>query len=187
MSVRGSLVLLAVCFSLSNGLHSQDVKRNAWGPTTRGLRASISLQNMRVSSRGPFIVSASVQNVSGTAIDVETISSFRVDNLKDHEKIPLSSEGFWCPVSIQTEAPASTSGLILASRSRIVLKPGVEISVRMDLSKHAWEAALSSIWPAREFSAVIPNGRYKLRLDIEVIDRKTPNRVHSKEVSVIIE
>ncbi|MBZ5496971.1 MAG: hypothetical protein LAP85_11265 [Acidobacteriia bacterium] len=73
--------------------------------------------------------------------------------------------------------------LIVAVRSRLVLEKGKTISATMDLLRHAWGDGGSSLWPENEFDAVVPKGKYILRLEIP----GAGELIRSNEIEVIIE
>jgi hypothetical protein len=185
MNIHAFLVFLAIGNSSLGFVveRPQDANRT-WGQPARGLRSSISVEKAHISSQGPFVVSIIVENVSENPINVEKISSFQIGPQNKDSDFPL---GYWCPVDFEAEKPSLNSLLILASRSRLVLDKGASLRTTLDLSRHGWQKNISSQWPDRKFEDVVPKGKYLLRLDIEILDGDTHNRVRSNEVEIIIE
>ncbi len=181
MSVHVLLGLLALS-QINPGFLEQGFQSSTrtWGKPACGVRSSIWIERKRISNRGPFIVRLVVENVSDAPVNLETIAAFKIqprDNVR----------GYWCPVSIPDANPVPNDGLALATRSRLMLEKGTSIEASMDLAKHAWEKTLSSIWPSRRFDAVVPGGKYMLRLEIEVVGNVNPQWICSNDVEVVIE
>jgi hypothetical protein len=163
---------------------SQDADR-VWGQPVQGIRSSIRAERPRVPRQGPFIVSIIVENVSGTAISMEKTSSFQLGPSFD---VPdYTFLGFWCPVDFEYEKPAQDKVLIGGERSRLVLAKGASIRATLDLSRHGWAATTSSTWPVRRFETVVPNGKYQLRLDIELPDKPLDPIGHERVRSNVVE
>jgi hypothetical protein len=159
----------------------------SWGQPAFGLRSSISVEKTPVLRGSPFIVSVTVENVSGTRIDLEAISAFHLRNSsKTSPESTLTFGSYWCPVNLADRKSAGKSGLILASPSRLVVEKGTSISATMDLARHGWDKSTSSWWPARDFDSVVAPGDYILRLDIQVGRGTDPKWIYSNEVKVVI-
>lgn len=187
MKIHALLILLALLRSAVGCLEEDFQSANrTWGQPANGLRSSISVENTRISNRGPFVVSLIVENISEAAINLETIFSFRIEPPKDPQDTGFHS-GYWCPVDIAATKPDLSTGLIVAYHSRLVLEEGASISTTMDLSRHAWAIETSSIWPAKDFDAVVPKGKYILRLDITVLNGDSSKEIRSNEIEVVIE
>lgn len=159
----------------------------SWGQSAFGLRSSILVEKTPVLRGSPFVVSVIVENISGTRVDVKTISAFHLRNSsKTSPESTLTFGSYWCPVNLADKNPAGKSGLILASPSQLVMEKGTSISVTMDLARHGWDKGTSSWWPARDFDSVVGPGKYILRLDIQVGVGADPKWIRSNEVTVVI-
>ena len=162
-------------------------KPRSWRQAAFGLRSSISVETMHISRGGPFVVSVIIENVSGTRIDLKTISAFHLTNSsKSSPESTLAFGGYWCPINPADKNPALHPGLILAFPSRLVMEKGTSVSATMDLTRHGWERSASSWWPARDFDSVVGPGKYVLRLDIQVGPGTEPKWIRSNEVEVMI-
>jgi hypothetical protein len=179
-----ALFVIANTHLAALGKTSQDEDR-VWGRPVQGIRSSIRAEKPSVSSQGPFMVSIIVENVSGTAINMEKISLFKLGPSFD---VPdYTFLGFWCPVDFEYEKPAQDKALIGGGRSRLVLAKGASIRVTLDLSRHGWAATSSSTWPDRRFETVVPKGQYQLRLDMELLDKPVDLSGHEWVRSNIVE
>jgi hypothetical protein len=159
----------------------------SWGQPAFGLRSSISVEKTSVSRGGTFAVSVTVENISGTRVDLDAISAFHLRNSsKTSPESTLAFGSYWCPVNLADRKSSGKSGLILASPSRLVMEKGTSISAAMDLARHGWDKSTSSWWPARDFDSVVAPGEYILRLDIQVGRGTDPKWIYSNEVKVVI-
>ncbi|MBZ5500107.1 MAG: hypothetical protein LAP85_27240 [Acidobacteriia bacterium] len=159
----------------------------SWGRPAFGLRSSISVEKMPASRGSPFIVSVIVENISGTRVDLKTISAFDLRNSsKTSPESTLTFGSYWCPVNLTDKNPAGKSGLILASPSQLVMEKGTSIRATMDLTRHGWDKSVSSFWPARDFDSVVGPGTYIIRLDIQVGSGDDPKWIRSNEVTAVI-
>lgn len=159
----------------------------SWGQPAFGLRSSISVGKTPVLRGSPFIVSVTVENVSGTRVDLEAISAFHLSNSsKTSPESTLTFGSYWCPVNLADRKSSGKGGLILASPSRLVMGKGASTSATMDLARHGWDKSTSSWWPARDFDSAVAPGEYMLRLDIQVGRGTDPKWIYSNEVKVVI-
>ncbi len=159
----------------------------SWGQPAFGLRSSISVEKTSVLRGSPFAVSVTVENISGTRIDLEAISAFRLRNSsKTSPESTLTFGSYWCPVNLADRKSAGKGGLILASPSRLLMEKETSISATMDLARHGWDKSTSSWWPARDFDPTVAPGEYVLRLDIQVGRGTDPKWIYSNEVKVVI-
>jgi hypothetical protein len=159
----------------------------AWGQPTLGLRCSISVEKMPVLKGSPFAVSMIIENISGTRVDLKTITAFHlVNSSKTSPESTLQFGGYWCPINLADTNPAGKSGPILATQSQVVLEKGTSLRATMDLARHGWEKSTSSWWPAREFDSAVVPGKYVLRLDIQVGSGTDPKWIRSNEIDVVI-
>jgi hypothetical protein len=159
----------------------------SWGQPAFGLRSSISVEKTAVLRGSPFVVSVTVENISGTKNDLEAISAFHLRNSsKTSPESTLTFGSYWCPVNLADRKSAGKSGLISGSPSRLVLEKGTSISATLDLTRHGWDKSTSSWWPARDFDSVVAPGEYLLRLDIQVGRGTDPKWIYSNEVKVVI-
>jgi len=159
----------------------------SWGQPAFGLRFSISVEKTPILRGNPFAVSVTVENISGTRVDLEAISAFHLRNSsKTSPESTVAFGSYWCPVNLADRKSAGKSGLILASPSRLVMEKGTSISATMDLARHGWDKSTSSWWPARDFDSAVAPGEYMLRLDIQVGRGADPKWIYSNEVKVVI-
>lgn len=135
------------------------------------IKCSIAVEETRWSKGDPVLVSVVVENVSGSKINLKTIPMFT-----------LNETQYGCPVDIVGEEHTLPPN----ARSNISLERGALINSRIDISKLGWGLCISSIWPAHNLYSLVPPGRYKLRLDIEVVGGGEPKWIRSNEVEVDI-
>jgi hypothetical protein len=141
-----------------------------WGEPSNGLRCSIAVEETRWSQGGPALVSVIIENVSDSKVDLKTIPSFTLNEMQ-----------FLCPVDIargEYELPPNARSIINLDRDAL-------IDARIDVSKLKWGMGLSATWPDNSFYLVTP-GRYKLRMDIEVVGSGLPKWIHSNEIEIDI-
>lgn len=171
------LLLPLICSGLifgcqtRNGTTTQDSDKR-WGEPSNGIRCSISIEKTTWSSSGPAIVSAVIENVTESKVELKTIPAFTLNEMQ-----------YWCPVNIAGD----DYDLSANERSIISLEKGNQINTSIDISKLGWDQGISSIWPSKDFYSIVPNGRYRLRLDIEIVDNNKQQWVRSNEVSVEIQ
>ena len=149
---------------------SQDSSRS-WGEPSNGIRCSIIVETTQWLNDDPAIVSVTIENISKGSVDMKTIPAFTLNEMQ-----------YWCPVNIAVD----DYSLPANARSIISLEKGAQINSRIDISKLEWDQGISSIWPSKNLYSIVPIGRYKLRLDIEIVEGNEPQWVHSNEVSVEI-
>jgi len=150
--------------------NTQDLNKR-WGEPSNGLRCSITTKTTHWHNGEPVIVSVKVENVSEGKVDLKTIPAFTLNEMQ-----------YWCPVNIVNE----DHGLSANARSTISLEKGTQINSNIDISKLGWDRGISSIWPSQNLYSIVPIGKYKLRLDIEVVDGSESQWIRSNEVSVEI-
>lgn len=143
-----------------------------WGNTSNGLRCSINIEKDTFSSsaKTPLFVSIVVENVSTNKIELKAIPAFT-----------LNDKEYWCPVDIlnKRHLPAN-------SPSMISLNIGASINSTIKISDLGWDLCLSSMWPQKNFYALIEPGKYKLRLDVEILEGSDPGRIFSNGVEFTI-
>jgi hypothetical protein len=142
-----------------------------WGEPSNGLRCSIIVETAHWYNGDPAIVSVTIENVSEGKVDLKTIPAFTLNEMQ-----------YWCPVNIEGE----DHSLPANARSTISLEKGAQINSRVDISKLGWDRGISSIWPSQNLYSIVPTGKYKLRLDIEVVDGNETQWIRSNEISVEI-
>jgi hypothetical protein len=165
------LVLLLLVFILGCQTERESSTQNrTWGEPSNGLRCSIAVEETRWSKEGPALVSVIIENVSEGKVDLETIPSFTLNEMQ-----------FLCPVDIvrgEYELPPN-------ARSIINLDSNALIDARIDVSNLKWGVGFSATWPDNSFYIVTP-GRYKLRMDIEVVSSGLPEWIRSNEIEIDI-
>jgi len=150
---------------------NQDPDSKIWGKPSNGLRCSIASDKTGWFDGEPAIVSIIFENVSKGKLELKTIPAFILNEMQ-----------YWCPVHITGEdynLPANT-------RVKIFLEKGCQISSMIDISQLGWDQGISSIWPSKNFYSIVPTGKYKLRLDIEIIDGTELLWIRSNEITVEI-
>ncbi len=169
-----SLVLLSLELALGcQSKHESDNQEPSinWGEPANGLRCSISVDKTIWANGEPVIVSVIVENISESKVGLKTIPAFTLNDMD-----------YWCPVDIVSE----DHNLPANARSIISLEKGAQINSKIDISKLGWDRGISSIWPAHNLYSLVPVGKYKLRLNIEVVDGSEPQWIHSKEFAIEI-
>jgi len=170
------LLLLLLSFELIIGCqtkyesNTQDSSKR-WGEPSNGIRCSIIVESKHWSNGGPAIVSVTVENISEGKVDLKTIPAFTLNEMQ-----------YWCPVNIAGD----DYNLPANARSNISLEKGAQINSMIDISKLGWDLGISSIWPSKNLYSIVPAGKYKLRLDIEIVDGSEPQWIRSNEISVEI-
>jgi len=145
------------------------ISNRSWGEPSNGLRCSIALEETHWSRGDPVLVSVVIENISGSRVNLKTIPAFTLDETQ-----------YWCPVDIVGEDHTLPAN----ARSTISLERGASINSRIDISRLGWDRGISSIWPARNLYSLVPLGRYRLCLDIEVVDGHESERIRSNKVEV---
>jgi hypothetical protein len=148
----------------------QDSSR-IWGEQSNGLRCSIATEKTIWSNGEPAMVSITVENISEGKVDLKTIPAFTLNEMQ-----------YWCPVDIAGD----NYSLPANARSTISLEKGSQINSRIDISKLEWDQGISSIWPSKNLYSIVPTGKYKLRLDVEIVDGSESQWIRSNEVNVEI-
>jgi len=150
------LLLLLPGFLLGCQTERESITQGrSWGEPSNGLRCSIDVEKTRWSKGDPALVSVIIENVSGSKVNLKTISTFTLNEMQ-----------FVCPVDIERGGQALPPN----ARSTISLEKDALMNLRIDISKLKWGMGVSSIWPDHSFYSLVPPGRYKLRMDIEVVD-----------------
>jgi len=166
------LLLLLLAFILGCQTERESITQGrSWGEPSNGLRCSIDVEKTRWSKGDPALVSVIIENVSGGKVNLKTIPTFTLDEME-----------FICPVDIVRGERALPPNV----RSIISLDRDALINSRIDVSKLGWGMGVSSIWPDHNLYSIIPSGRYKLRMDIEVVDSGLPKWIRSNEIEVDI-
>jgi hypothetical protein len=143
----------------------------SWGEPSNGLRCSVDVEKTRWSKGDPALVSVIIENVSGSKVNLRTIPTFTLNEMQ-----------FVCPVDIVRGEYALPPN----ARSTISLEKDALMNLRIDISKLKWGTGVSSIWPDHSFYSLVPPGRYKLRMDVEVVDGGLPEWIRSNEIEVDI-
>jgi hypothetical protein len=135
------------------------------------LSVFINIQTSIFRKGQPVYVSTTVQNGTQSLLHLKTIPAFTFNNLE-----------YWCPVSI------THNGSLLQSNTFdfLLLDINSSISSAIDISKLYCDRGISSIWPDEALFSIIPEGKYILRLDIEVVDPKNNHWIYSNEIPVEI-
>jgi hypothetical protein len=174
------LMRILVFLLLSSGLimgcqakHESNIQDSGkrWGEPSNGLRCSIIVETTHWYNGDPTIVSVTIENVSEGKVDLKTIPAFTLNEMQ-----------YWCPANISGEdhsLPANACSIIS-------LEKGAQTDSRIDISMLGWDQGISSIWPARSLYSIVPAGKYRLRLDIEVVDGNETQWIRSNEISVEI-
>jgi hypothetical protein len=191
MKVHALLLLLAFASAApresGNSAGFRQSTSRVWGKPSFGLRVSIAVEQAQVLKGSPFLVTVIVENISGVKIELKTIPSFRLGIAATApSKTAAAFGGYWCPVNLEGRQRANKTGLILASPSPLTVEKGASITSTIDLTTHGWDEVTSSWWPARDFGSLVGQGRYKLRLDIQILGSIEPQWVRSNEIDVTI-
>ena len=100
-----------------------------------------------------------MENTSEDRVDLKTIPSFTLNEMQ-----------YWCPVNVVGDDYNLTAN----ARSDISLERGDQINLVIDVSKLGWDSGVSSVWPSKNLYSVVPAGKYRLRLDVEIVDGSEP-------------
>ncbi len=166
------LLLLSLGFLLGCQTERESITQGrSWGEPSNGLRCSIDVEKTRWSKGDPALVSVIIENVSGSKVNLKTITIFTLNEMQ-----------FVCPVDIEKGEQALPPN----ARSTISLEKDALMNLRIDISKLKWGMGVSSIWPDHSFYSLVPPGRYKLRMDIEIVDGGLPEWIRSNEFEVAI-
>jgi hypothetical protein len=164
-----SLILILGCQSKHES-DTQELSIN-WGEPSNGIRCAIIVEKPFWANGEPVMVSVIIENISEGKVSLKTIPAFMLNEMQ-----------YWCPVDIVGEdhrLPAN-------ARSVISLEKGAQINSRIDISKLGWDRGISSIWPSQDLYSLVPTGKYKLCLNIEVVESVETQWIRSKEVEVEI-
>ncbi len=197
MMPRGSAMKFAIVlwlFAFMSGALGPDAASGdsiqavprSWGQPSLGLRSSISVIKANLTKGEPFVVSLTIENVSGAKIDMKATSAFHLWSPSKTSVDWTLAGGYWCPVNPSERDPDKPQGSIIASPSRLILEKGASLSTIMNLTRHGWEEVTSSWWPVRDFDAVVGSGKYRLRLDIQTGSGEAPQWIRSNEIDVTI-
>ena len=172
----GILLLLLLFSGLIPGCQTTDESNDQdsgkiWGEPSNGIRCSIAVESKDWSSGDTVIVSVTVENMSEDKVDLNTIPAFTLNEMQ-----------YWCPVNIEGD----DYNLPANARSNISLEKGAQISSVIDISMLGWDLGTSSIWPSKNLYSVVPAGKYRLRLGVEIVDGSEPQWIRSNEISVEI-
>jgi hypothetical protein len=172
----GILSLILLSWGLILGCQSKHEPDNQessinWGEPSNGLKCSIIAEKTFWANSEPVMVSVIVENISEGKVSLRTIPAFTLNEMQ-----------YWCPVDIVGE----DHNLPANARSIISLEKGAQINSRIDISKLGWDRGISSIWPSQNLYSLVPTGKYKLRLNIEVVENVETQWIRSKEVAVEI-
>ena len=170
-----SVVLVTVIAEMSFcGCGEDDTQDSSkeWGEPSGGIRCSIIVESKHWSNGDPAIVSVTVENISEDMVDLKTIPAFT-----------LNERQYWCPVNIAGD----DHNLPANACSKISLEKGAPINSVMDISKFGWDLGISSIWPSKDLYSIVPPGKYKLRLDVEIVYGSEPQWIRSNEISIEIQ
>jgi hypothetical protein len=178
------LVLLLLVFILGCQTERESItyQGRSWGEPSNGLRCSIAVEETSWSKVGPALVSVIIENVSEGKVNLKTIPSFTLKEDSMFLSYTLLNElQFYCPVDIVRGEYALPPN----ARSTISLDRGALINARIDVSKLKWGMGSAATWPDNSFYLVSPR-RYKLRMDIEIVDGGLPKWIRSNEIEVDI-
>ena len=172
--MTGILLLLLLFSELILGCQTTDESNDQdsgrkWGEPSNGVRCSITVESKHWSNGGPAIVFVTVENVSEDKVDLKTIPAFTLNEMQ-----------YWCPVNIAGD----DYSLPANARSNISLEKGAQINSVIDISKLGWDLGNSSIWPSRNLYSIVPAGKYRLCLDVEIVDGSEPQWIRSNETGV---
>jgi hypothetical protein len=102
-------------------------------------------------------VEISVRSISGRSVNGEVHSAFKLER-----SLAGSTGQYWAPVDLDTGRPYGPN----QPRS-LNLPQGQPLKVTLAPGALLWDRTISSVWPKRPLTELVPDGPYVLYLEIE--------------------
>jgi hypothetical protein len=104
-----------------------------------------------------------VIRVQGLSEPVEAIPALIL------EAASAGSAEYWAPVQI-------SKGVPLEANSADVLSAAAPIEIRIDPNALLWGRRIAAIWPQARLEDAVPVGKYRLYVNVEILEPKAPVR-----------
>lgn len=145
------------------------------------MNCSITAEKSAILTGQPFEIIVTLQNTSSENRQFKVIPSFRLElviNQKSHEKNRKTVwTKFWCPVDLSQE----NTSLSANQEALLRIEKNSAIEVKADLQKLFWGKSGYSVWPSENLSKIIPQGQYKLFLEVSVLEVTGDTRTYDFE------
>ncbi len=116
-----------------------------------------------------------VKNVSAVLLDGQFFPAVELASTA-----PGSVGRYWAPMDLKTGRPYGPN-----QPRRVTLQPGQATTVIFAPETLLWDRTVSSVWPGRPLSQIVPAGRYALYVDVE--ERETAERTGSNRLFVVLQ
>ena len=167
-----SVFCLAVLLSTSSVVGQ--AKRE--GVVEQPLKLSIKIEAEKIVRGQPVPVEITIENVSGSELDLDTVYSFELLKIADESvarKFAMRGDSYWSPFDIVSGNPLGLKiidpdmqkkGVVVGRVPEDKLRLGIgEVrTYKVELTKLYWNASILSGWPADVLFDVVPKGHYEL-------------------------
>jgi hypothetical protein len=200
MVIKKRICTAAACGLLALAFESLSFGQKNADPSyllSQLIKTSVAIDTDTLTPKKPYIVTVTIENISGREIDLKSICSFELLSL-DKEAVArvhsVAGDSYWSPVNITTATP-----LRLDIIEPEMLKKGVVVgrvpddvlhfalgearTFKADLVRLFWNASMRNDWPRWNLFEVVPKGAYALRFSIE----SRGGHVNSNEVMTFVE
>ena len=161
------------------------------GAGERSLTCSIRVSPEKLMRGRPTSVEITVENVSGSGLDLEAIYSFELLRSADESiarNFSARGDSYWSPFDISSGSPLKLKviepemlkqGVVVGRvpKDRLRLSAGEIRGYRVELTKLFWNASVISGWPEKNLFDAVPRGRYWLLLRVRGDKAADSNKV----------
>lgn len=196
---RTSQLISALCQTvlLFTGSVVSQVKTE--GVSEQPIKCSIKIDAEKIVRGRPLPVEITIENVSGSELDLDTVYSFELLKIADESvarKFAVRGDSYWSPFDIVSGNPLGLKiidpdmqkkGVVVGRVPEDKLRLGIgEVrTYKVELTKLYWNDSILSGWPADVLFDVVPKGRYWLELRVRG-DMKIKKEVKSNRVEVTV-
>ena len=149
------------------------------GPPANRVAVSLQTDSSELQKKGPYFVTVTIKNLSAEPFDLTDSVTLRLEKSgqteEDKEKL---GPNFYSWISLESELPDSDI------KRRGTLLQGEEVSLRLELSQRRWGHSILSGYPSKSTYLEIPDGKYDLFVDVEVMEGNKGTKVRSGVLSV---
>jgi hypothetical protein len=128
-----------------------------------------------LAAKGEGRFQLTVKNISAVPLDGEFFPAVALASAS-----PGSVGRYWAPIDLKTGRPYGPN-----QPRRVTLQRGQATTVVVAPETLLWDRTVSSAWPSRPLSEVVPAGRYALYFDLG--ERETAGRTSSNRLVVVLQ